>query len=343
MRAHNTKRTISRTFLLLSSILIVCCVATFLYWAKLHDKFGLSGFSRIQLEQCREPLFIVPKQLSIGTSSIQNPKVISSDELGFRMTIPGDWVRNDSCREEYCVNNPNIQFHGYGKNGAAIGITSYSRHASMPDHSGKPVTNITGFLKRVYGCSYGTLGIHPVVIHTVAYPDYTTKYYYIETPQLFYEVGVTVLSPEYKTLSDEIVGSLEFYTGAPTFIGSMDAYTGVPSPQVPYHGIEFQDIDIYSHSVIRGGVFKTIQAYSESFAAYTFVAFKGDVVTFTVRKPISLDGIDATVELYSYGPTVLRHESNLEMRVPVAGRYFLVLKHPGKKETPFDLHIRIRR
>lgn len=312
-------------------ILLILLSLVVMYWAKSHEQFGQKRFVHFSLPYCREPLFFSPKKITSPMQDIKGWVEFKDTDLGFLIKKPETWKIDNSCGAHACVNSPDLFFpeHGGQPQGGRITITRVPKthnFEEQPFYYGRVPTNIYSFAQALFSCHFVEINGAHAVQQIVDKPERRLVYFiegdfyiYIVEPQVFFQNT---------TLENTLSAILASFT--PVLLQdtkATDPYTGNPSPQVPYKGLDFPEVDISSTRQIADEFSRVDMQLGERIKGYTFLANYGEKIEFTMIVPGSINMMnDTTMELYSYGPTVLRGENRLEWRPPVTGRYFLVVK-----------------
>lgn len=305
-------------YLVLIFILLIGIIGY--YWAKTHEQFGLKRFTSFIHPYCMDPL--INRQAVLQTTfSGQSWDVFADKDVGIELRTPADWWVSDDCRAHMCASSPDFD----GKNGQIVRITRVDKRLEFPFEQfyfGRQPTNSISYLFGQRDCAYVEIG----GLHGIRQRDstpYKRSIYALDADAAAYIL--TTENFDNDAIGDQnleaVVSNFRNIPVESKFVGSLDSYTGVPSPMVPDKNIYFEDRDMYERALIQGEFSET------KVKGYTFTAFKGDVITFELIVPASINPMpDTRLEVYSYGPSVLQSAGQLEWRVPVTGRYFLVVK-----------------
>lgn len=330
----NVKKTAPRKlrgFHLVVIALLLLIGAIGYYRAKIHEQFGLKRFTSFTHPFCMEPLMNVPVALETRFPG-QSWDVFADPELGVELQIPVDWKVTYDCPTHMCTSSQDFD----GTHGQIVRIARIDSRIGFPyEHFyfARQPTNILSYLLGQKDCAYVKVG-NLYGIRQFDRTSYRRTIYALDAG-----VSTYILTTENfdndekadKTL-EAVVSNFVAIPIEPKIVGDLGPYRGIPSPRVVYKTLEFKDVDIYSSRQIDGKLVSENRKSDGGLRGYTFAAYKGDKIEFTLIVPGSINVLsDASLELYSYGPTVLRGEGRLEWRVPVTGRYFLVVKDASNK------------
>ena len=317
MKKKSVVRKKLRFFHTTVSVLIIMIVITGYYWTKVHEKYGLKRFTSFTHPYCMEPFVNFSKELS--KKGLGNAwDVIADKEIGVEMHIPAEWFATANCRAHLCVSSPTFD----GKQGQVVNIIRIDRRLGFPyEHyyADTQPANILAFLLGQKNCAYVKVGDLNGIRQTDR--EQLRRFVYaIDAASSSYIITTENVSRDSNAdrMLEAIVANFRAIPIESKYVGDMRPYTGEFSPKVPYKNIVFDQRDVYEEKQIAGEFSET------KIHGFTFTAFKGDMINFELLVPGSINPMsDTRIEIYSYGPTVLKGDSRLEWRVPVTGRYFL--------------------
>lgn len=187
---------------------------------------------------------------------------------------------------------------------------------------------------------------YKTIIEDVQISKYVYGYITGEHEYILFE-----LFPYVKDQADDLMTlrkMLASYTALPKAIdyerlSSLPTYKGEVSPQVPYKGLVFKEIDIHHFANLRASLDQTdYQEKDAVFDGYTFTANQGENFEFLSEEDFASNpGSFIRTELYGYGPTVVKMETRIGWGVPTTGRYFYVIKgenHYGNGTSGLEGH-----
>jgi|GEM_PF-2760671 len=328
-------RSFSKEFIVFFILFLLLSVFIFQYLARIHNEFGFRQFSNLSIESCREPLILHPDIFSNNTIILDDWNKNEIKESGFSLITPNSWKVDNSCGKPFCVSSPDISFYPVEK-GARISVTMYLKTLKLPSENWMNPDNLYEVLQSFFSCKYLTLNDQPT-ISSPTNKEKTRTAYYVEGKEANYILITEVWSPELESVTRDI---LKTFTSGPIqekIIGNTGPYNRMPPSNIPYR-ISFEDMQIQNKKVLNG-------IFSSKTIGYTFTANKNDFMTFRLLEQTNIDMLSETsMELYGYGPTAIKKENYLEFRVPITGRYFLVLINNSAKENrPFQMSVSITR
>jgi hypothetical protein len=328
---------------IITGILLIFLVVVGLTWIKQHEKFGFQRFVDFTLPTCREPLFVMSQKLSLKQLPL-DWEIYKDEVLGYQINKPIDWTVDRSCGAQACINSADLKFYDSGKpTGGRIQVrkVSASHNFSRESFSYSNPTTVLEYVGEMFKCSFVDInGLHG--IRQISYGAEKHQVYFVESGNNIYIIEPQMYSQStvLQQSLDSVLSSFSTIAIVPGPIGDTGAYNGIPSPQVPYENIVFNDINVHIARQTNGELKSDIP-----FNGFTFAAFEGETIVFTSLLPGSMNHADfVEMELYSYGPTVIKRQSYLEFTVPVTGRYFLVVKgksganNLGKYYLRIDIH-----
>lgn len=298
------------------------------YWAKVHERFGLKRFTTFAHPYCMEPFMNNPKLLSWEGLG-EGWDVVADKEIGVELHVPAEFmISSIECRTHMCLRSPDYD----GNTGQLVTLTRVDKRLGFPYEQyfyGSAPTGVVSYLLNQKNCSYVKIGEHNG-IRQKDREALNRNVYAIDADNASYII--TTENPSHERNWDAalsaVVANFRVIPVEPKYVGDISPYTGAYSTRIPYKNITFDEHDIYEDRQI-----------SESFSpskilGITFIAYKGDLINMELIVPGTINVMsDVYIELYSYGPTVLRGEGYLEWRAPVTGRYYLVLKDGSTTPT----------
>jgi hypothetical protein len=337
------KPAVSSHFITAIAVISLLALLVVYYWARINNKFGLKSFTQFTLEQCREPIILIPKAYTDSMSADNQWKHVEDSELGISFTAPADWTIDSSCGKPFCLKSPNLNYSTVNT-GARISVVMYPKNQQLPGGTWKLPNNLFDQLQSFFSCNYFLLNGQPVIgTRNENFKDFTVSY--VEGNQANYVIQKEIWSDDMTSVTNQIFQTFRSIPIKEKIVGNTGPYDGIPSPVIPYSSMQFQDIPIQNIQSVKGN-FQTINTPEHlNLAGYTFVAHKYDAVSFQLFDANGINGFsDAEMELYGYGPTVLRGETYMEFRAPITGRYFLVVRNlTSIANASFQLNIRTTR
>lgn len=314
------KRTVRGLHVIIVILLLLLGIAGY-YRAKVTERFGLKRFTSFTHPYCMEPLINIFEPLSQEELG-EGWDVVVDKEIGVELHVPAELLISAiECRTHLCLRSRDYN----GNAGQLVTLTRVDKRLGFPYEQyfyDILPTSIASYFLQQKNCSYGKVGEY----HSIRQKDREklNRYVYaIDADEAAYIISTE--NPSHDRNWDRsltaIVANFRTIPIESKEIGNMGPYTGVYSPRIPYKNIVFDERDVYEDRQINGTFF------SSKIQGITFIAYKGDLINMEMIVPGTINVMtEVNIEIYSYGPTVLKGEGRLEWRAPVTGRYFLVAK-----------------
>lgn len=346
-----SKRSIlSKPSLIIIIALILTLLFSIIYYLK-SNNILLKSYVNFKIPSCLEPIWVSSESVDSKIELTEWPEY--AGDAGYTINVPKNWNEIKDCNEfDKCFKSDDINYGGnptkrgvWLSNGINLSIRFVDKNY---DFGGRYMIDVYGKLiesLKDVNCSYFNINGNKVVDRSEK--NRNKRVVFVESNNGVYILEFDYADESSKT-NDEINNVISsFKTTIPVEVKNKESvlpYSGVPSPRVPYKKLNFEVIDVYKTKPVQQS-FNNQDYTIDGLAVdgFTFVADKGDVINIIGKDGGNTgNGIDIRLELYSYGPTVIRSESFSSFKVPVTGRYFLVVKSTqDSKDKDYSLEFRI--
>ena len=347
--AKKNKKSIFRTLITITLLLVINALISYLvyYGLKTNRLFGLKGYLDFSLPRCHEPLFFKSNDKRTTDNDIATGwKLYKNENQGYSLKVPSDWeiAKDWECTPEYrdgC-------FRSKDKN-LQISVLAVERNFDFKgEFLNWPLYYPDSKLTQPFSCEFPTINDYKAIERFIGRPKFDN--YFLQT---LIDTGekIYIFNQELKTNDQAAKKILQNITSTfrhlttPEVQTPVEPYNGIPSPQVPYKGLSFTEIDAYSTKDLTAEFSESDYHYQGMpIDGYTFIAYKDDFLDFRVLWPsdgkVQRNLAPIYTELYAYGPTVIAKEGVFDFEVPQTGRYFLVIKaKPDWKYKGYRLQI----